>query len=248
MDGTIRYTIRPYDTIWMLAQVFNTTVDSIMELNPGINPRNLQIGQVITIRPGYQYYQPYPVNEASEMNDEMGRGELIGELCKYFRMLWVQHVYWTRMAVMGLVHDLPDAELIIQRLLRNPADFANALRVYYGDEAAQEFADLFTEHIALAAELVRYAKEGNMEAVSQTEQRWFDNAAQIADLLARINPNWSSEDWTAMLNEHLELLRDNSIDMLEGNYEASINGFDDIEAQAMEMADMMSEGIVMQFA
>ena len=56
MDGTIRYTVRPYDTIWMLAQVFNTTVDSIMELNPGMNPRNLQIGQVITIRPGYQYY------------------------------------------------------------------------------------------------------------------------------------------------------------------------------------------------
>ena len=34
MNGTIRYTIRPYDTLYMLAQVFNTTVESLMELNP----------------------------------------------------------------------------------------------------------------------------------------------------------------------------------------------------------------------
>ena len=60
MNGTIQYTIRPYDTIWMLAQVFNTTVDSIMDLNPGIDPRNLMIGQVITIRPGSQNYPSYP--------------------------------------------------------------------------------------------------------------------------------------------------------------------------------------------
>jgi hypothetical protein len=87
-----------------------------------------------------------------------------------------------------------------------------------------------------------------MEAAARTEQRWFENAAAIADFLARINPNWSREDWSAMLNEHLELLRDNSVDMLEGNYEASVNGFDDIDAQAMEMADMMCEGVAMQFA
>ncbi|HHX12418.1 MAG TPA: LysM peptidoglycan-binding domain-containing protein, partial [Clostridiales bacterium] len=56
MRVVMQYTIRPYDTIWMLAQVFNTTVESIMDLNPGINPTNLQIGQVISIAPGYRYY------------------------------------------------------------------------------------------------------------------------------------------------------------------------------------------------
>ena len=60
MNGIIQYTIRPYDTIWMLAQIFNTTVDSIMDLNPGIDPKNLQIGQVISIMPGFQYYPVRP--------------------------------------------------------------------------------------------------------------------------------------------------------------------------------------------
>ncbi|HKL80348.1 MAG TPA: LysM domain-containing protein [Mobilitalea sp.] len=246
MSGAIQYTIRPYDTIWMLAQVFNTTVDSIMEVNPGINPRNLQNGQVITIRPGFQYYQSYSGDDM-ELDDNMENDTMMCELMNYFRMLWEQHVAWTRMAIMGIVHELPETEMILQRLLRNPADFANALRTFYGDEVAQSFAELFTAHLTIAAELVNAAKAGDTNAVANAEQRWFDNARQIAEFLGSINPNWSTEDWNVMMNEHLELLRDNTLEMIDQNYEASIIGSDDIEAQALEMADMMAEGIAMQF-
>ena len=42
-----------YHQIWgylyLLAQRYNTTVEAIMRLNPGIDPKNLQIGQVICI-------------------------------------------------------------------------------------------------------------------------------------------------------------------------------------------------------
>lgn len=244
MNGTIRYTIRPYDTIWMLAQVFNTTVDVIMELNPGIDPRNLLIGQVVTIRPGDQHYPPYP--DDSDDDGDLADSDL-DELVNYFRMLWEQHVVWTRMAVMGIIHELPESDLIIQRLLRNPVDFANALMAFYGEEAAQEFAQLFTEHITIAAELVQAAKAGDTEATTDADQRWHENADQIAELLGSINPNWSVDDWSAMLYEHLDLLSSNITEMLAGNYEVSINGYDEVEMQALEMADMMAEGIATQF-
>ena len=310
MSGTIRYTIRPYDTLWMLAQVFNTTVDSIMQLNPGIDPRNLQVGQVITIMPGYQYYPPYmgevPLpGEASEMPSPEETGELMMpgttggtmpgttggmmpgttggtmpgttggtmpgvtggvdyedydmdddmmeldilqcELVNYFRMLWEQHITWTRMAIVAIINNLPDKDLILQRLLRNPVDFANALRTFYGDKAAQTFEELLTEHLTIAAELVQAAKAGNTNAAAEAEQRWFENASQIAEFLGTLNPYWSVEDWNAMMNEHLELLKDNVTDLLARNYQESINGYDDIEAQALEMADMMAEGIARQF-
>jgi len=242
MNGTIRYTIRPYDTIWMLAQVFNTTVDSIMDLNPGIEPRNLLIGQVVTIRPGYRFG---PSNPDSEDDDIMDQD--LEELVNYFRMLWEQHVTWTRIAVCAIAHDLPETEQIVQRLLRNPTDFANALLPFYGEEAAQEFSDLFTSHITIAAEIVRAAKAGDNNAVTEADQRWRENAEQIAQLLGSLNPNWNADDWSAMLNEHLNLLSSNVADMLAGNYEESINGYDDIELQALEMGDMMAEGIAEQF-
>ena len=48
LDGTV-YTIRPGDTFFGLAARFNTTVQAIMNANPGVNPNNLQIGQQICI-------------------------------------------------------------------------------------------------------------------------------------------------------------------------------------------------------
>lgn len=48
-QGSFAYTIRPGDTLFLLAQRFNTTVAAIQRLNPGIDPNRLQIGQVICI-------------------------------------------------------------------------------------------------------------------------------------------------------------------------------------------------------
>ena len=47
--GSFSYRIKSGDTLYKLAQTYNTTVEAIMELNPGINPKNLQIGQMICI-------------------------------------------------------------------------------------------------------------------------------------------------------------------------------------------------------
>jgi len=43
------YTIKAGDTYFLLAQRFGTTVEAIQQANPGVNPNNLQIGQVICI-------------------------------------------------------------------------------------------------------------------------------------------------------------------------------------------------------
>lgn len=47
--GTRPYTIVAGDTFFNLARRFNTTVDAIIRANPGVNPDNLRIGQVICI-------------------------------------------------------------------------------------------------------------------------------------------------------------------------------------------------------
>lgn len=43
------YTIKAGDTLYNISQQFGVSVDEIMRANPGINPNNLQIGQVICI-------------------------------------------------------------------------------------------------------------------------------------------------------------------------------------------------------
>ena len=48
-SGSFAYTIKAGDTLYLLAIRYNTTVNAILAINPGINPNNLQIGQVICI-------------------------------------------------------------------------------------------------------------------------------------------------------------------------------------------------------
>ncbi|MBE3580654.1 MAG: LysM peptidoglycan-binding domain-containing protein [Thermoanaerobacteraceae bacterium] len=43
------YTIRPGDTLFAIAQRFGISVDDLIEANPGIDPNNLQVGQIICI-------------------------------------------------------------------------------------------------------------------------------------------------------------------------------------------------------
>jgi leucyl-tRNA synthetase len=182
------------------------------------------------------------------MDDMDGVDKDLEELRDYFRILWEQHVYWTRMAVMGIVHDLPDAQEIQNRLLRNPIDFANALMPFYGEDAADDFEKLLTDHLTIAAELVKAVKAGDNAAADDANKRWHENADMIAAFLASINPYWAEDDWSAMMEEHLNLLAENSTQMIEEKYEDSVNGFDEIEMQALEMADVMADGIAMQFA
>jgi hypothetical protein len=46
-----------------------------------------------------------------------------------------------------------------------------------------------------------------------------------------------------MLHEHLALTKSEAVDLINKNYAAAIAVYDEIEKQALMMADMMVEGI-----
>ncbi len=117
----------------------------------------------------------------------------------------------------------------------------------YGDSAASRFEELLTSHLTIAAQLVSAAKAGDARAAADAEQMWYANADEIAVFLGRINPYWSMQQWQTMLYEHLALTKTEAVNILTGKYAEGISVFDQIEMQALEMADVMTYGIVMQF-
>lgn len=169
-------------------------------------------------------------------------------LSNHLRLLWEQHVYWTRMVILGIVFDLPGTDATTARLLRNPKDFESALRPFYGEEIAAKFAELFTSHLVIAAELVKAAKAGDSTAAADAEKRWYINADQIAAFLGGINPYWSVKEWQKMLHDHLAMTKTEAVALLTQKYEDSIHVFENIELEALAMADMMTQGIVRQFS
>lgn len=169
------------------------------------------------------------------------------ELNNTLRLLWEQHVWWTRSFIISVAADLPDLDVVTERLLRNPRDFQAALEPLYGPQIAGEFARLFTEHLTIAAELVQAANAGDTVAAADAERRWYMNADEIARFLARINPFWAQREWREMLHDHLALTKAEALAILAMNIEQGILIFDQTELQAMGMADLMTEGIVRQF-
>ncbi len=59
-NGTTRYTIVAGDTLYAIAARFSTTVEAILNANPGIDPYNLMIGQVICIPEAPPVPEPGP--------------------------------------------------------------------------------------------------------------------------------------------------------------------------------------------
>lgn len=179
-------------------------------------------------------------------------------MCNYFtarqvnlrdqlRMLWEQHVYWTRFFIISTAASLGDLPDVTNRLLQNPGDFGAALTPFYGARVAGQFQELLREHLLIGGDLVTAAKNQDPAKVDEDRTKWYENAAQIARFLGQINPCWSESKWQTMLDDHLAMTEQEAMLRLAGRYPEDIRMFDRIEAEALEMADYMTEGMTRQF-
>lgn len=164
-----------------------------------------------------------------------------------FRLLWEQHVYWTRMTIISIALELPDLEPTTNRLLRNAPDFARLFSRFYGERISFKFEELLRDHLVIAAELVKAAKDGKTKAPTDAERRWYRNADEIVSFLNHINPYWSIECMEAMWYEHLALTKSEAVARLSKDYAEDITIFDQIEKEALMMADAFANGFIRQF-
>ena len=72
------------------------------------------------------------------------------ELKLKMRMLWEEHIVWTRMFIMSVADNTTDKALVTERLLQNYEDMADAMKSYYGNETGDKFGDLIEEHLLIA--------------------------------------------------------------------------------------------------
>jgi len=164
------------------------------------------------------------------------------------RVLWEDHIVWTRMAIVGIVDDRPDASFAVERLLRNQDDIGDAVKPFYGEAAGEALSTLLREHITGAADLLVAAKSGDAAAIEAAQAAWYANADEIGAFLAHANPrNWDRAEMQAMMRDHLDLTFAEALARLQGDFEADVAAYDRIHGQILHMADMLSEGIAAQF-
>jgi len=167
------------------------------------------------------------------------------------RKLWEDHITWTRLFIVeaATVKDaLPGLKATTERLLQNQVDIGDAVKPFYGDAAGAQLTSLLKTHITTAADLVTAAKAGDKAAAKKADDAWYANADEIAAFLNSANPaNWPLADAKAMMKEHLELTEDEATAHIDGDFGKSVADYDKVHDQILEMADMLSDGIIAQF-
>lgn len=74
------------------------------------------------------------------------------------RELWTDHVVYTRNFIVSATARAGDTAVVLQRLLRNQDEIADAIKPYYGDAAGMQLATLLRSHIQLAGRALDAAR------------------------------------------------------------------------------------------
>lgn len=176
-----------------------------------------------------------------------------GELSKAafhdsMRKLWEDHVTWTRLYIVSVVGGLPDTKPTTDRLLQNQADIGDAVAGFYGREAGDKLTALLRDHILTAAELVGAAKAGDEAKTADAKKRWYANAEDIAEFLAKANPkHWPRAALQSAMTTHLDQTLDEATHRIQGKYDEDIKDYERIVSHILAMADTLSDGIIAQF-
>ena len=167
------------------------------------------------------------------------------------RVLWEDHIVWTRQFIVSAAteaENLPDTAPTVDRLLANQTDIGNAIKPFYGEAAGDALTELLREHILTAADIIAAAKAGDADAVAAASKAWYANADEIATFLSEANPkHWPLEEMKAHMKSHLDLTLEEAVARLEGRYADDIAAYDKVHVDILEMADMLSAGIIAQF-
>ncbi|HXD10135.1 MAG TPA: hypothetical protein VN653_08740, partial [Anaerolineales bacterium] len=83
---------------------------------------------------------------------------------------------------------------------------------------------------------------------NEANKRWYENANQIAAFLNSANPdNWSLADMQSMMKSHLDLTLEEAVARLNGDWNGDVAAYDKVHDEILQMAAMLTEGIVAQF-
>ena len=170
------------------------------------------------------------------------------------RKLWEDHITYTRNVIISFELNepdpgavLPDLGTVVDRLLQNQVDIGDAIKPYYGEAAGDQLTALLKEHITGAAAVLTALKTGD-PGLQAALDAWYANAHEIAVFLSTANPNnWPLEEMDQMMKDHLDATTEEAVARHQADWAADVAAYDNVHAQILEMADMLSGGIIAQF-
>lgn len=152
--------------------------------------------------------------------------------------LWLDHYYYTRMAIIEYTSGYEGAGATIDRLYKNQEEIGAFIGTFAGVGTGNELTRLLKEHIDIAIEIVKAAAAA--KSISTLYTSWLENAYKIAALIHTALPSTSLQTLQQSLKMHLDTTVDEATAILNKKYENSIVKGDIAENHIVDMSNYIS--------
>lgn len=156
-----------------------------------------------------------------------------------FRELWVDHGIYTRLYIVSFLENSPATAANAQRLMKNQEDIGNTVSQLYGNRKGDPLIIVLKAHIAGAVQILKDLKGSNCN-LKNSIAAWYQNGNDLAMTLHKINPNWNLDGLQKMIKKHLDLTIQESQQYFAGQYDLSIQTFDQVMKELMMMSDSLT--------
>lgn len=159
--------------------------------------------------------------------------------------LWMEYAFWVR-ALLNAVISEPEKEPYIADKLFNGVipEYFILFEFYYGTQLAETFRSLFTNFAAGAWGLVRALESSNEEAINVQTTQLYQIVDELADFLAQLNTYYSAEEWKEFFYRAIELIIDETLALIQKNFQREVEISDSMANLAMQMGSYMANGII----
>ena len=164
------------------------------------------------------------------------------------RKLWVSNAIWMREYIVNTIEADLSLDAASKRLAKSQDDIGRAFAPFYGAETGSKVTTLLRQHTSLVKEMIEASMAKDSAKLKEADKRWRANADSITTLLSTVNPtNWPMATIQPVLAGGMNLSIAETNARLKRDYNADVETFDTILAKSLDLADMLSDGIIKQF-
>ena len=163
------------------------------------------------------------------------------------RMIWRDLATWLRSYKVSLYGGVGNTDELNRRIFQIPPEYGNILRVFFGDQATEQFINLLTQYIAILQSLFIAQINNDVNAINNLTQQAYQNVNSTAAFLAGINSYWTQSEWITLLNSFTNMQIEESTTFLTKDYTRNIDIFDRILSLTNIIGDYFSEGLTNYF-
>jgi hypothetical protein len=161
------------------------------------------------------------------------------------RKVFSEHANYTHFLIIESLPMLqPNAEVVTNRLLRNPTDIAQRIEPLVGPDKADLIEQLFTDHLKLAASALTPLRDNLPDELDEAVEKFYAQGDILAEGLYLLNPDFLNLDKVKeLIHEHNEFVVKLASLRQATQYEDYIETYDEYTKHMMMIAEVLHQAL-----